>query len=287
MTGSRGWSSAGNARGLIEAAGPRSWPRYPSSSSAGNTRGLIEQGVPRAAEPAHARWQSVTWCPHSEHRKVSGPAPAVLACSSLAVLAHVQALALLAAVALAASVVPAVRASGLDLVQTLRHWPARRRGPGSGQVHAALNRQRGSRTSSRRSFRERPRHLAGPAPACPRPWSSARPGPATALDAGLTRKHHESRRRQYGLADRARRLGWNEPMMVDDDLGRSDGGSASSQGSNPVWRAKLPAAPVRESPNLPHENGAPALRCASRSGPASPYPTPHVVEHVVERFDTR
>ena len=40
------------------------------------------------------------------------------------------------------------------------------------------------------------------------------------------RQHHESRRRQYGLADRARRLGWNEPVMVDDDLGRSGGGSA-------------------------------------------------------------
>ena len=40
------------------------------------------------------------------------------------------------------------------------------------------------------------------------------------------RHHHESRRRQYGLADRARRLGWTEPVMVDDDLGRSGGGSA-------------------------------------------------------------
>ena len=40
------------------------------------------------------------------------------------------------------------------------------------------------------------------------------------------RQHHESRRRQYGLADRARQLGWAEPVMVDDDLGRSGGGSA-------------------------------------------------------------
>ena len=40
------------------------------------------------------------------------------------------------------------------------------------------------------------------------------------------RHHHESRRRQYGLADRARRLGWTEPVVVDDDLGRSGGGSA-------------------------------------------------------------
>ena len=40
------------------------------------------------------------------------------------------------------------------------------------------------------------------------------------------RHHHESRRRQYGLADRARRLGWTDPVVVDDDLGRSGGGGA-------------------------------------------------------------
>ena len=40
------------------------------------------------------------------------------------------------------------------------------------------------------------------------------------------RHNHESRRRQYGLADRARRLGWTDPVVVDDDLGRSGGGSA-------------------------------------------------------------
>ena len=39
------------------------------------------------------------------------------------------------------------------------------------------------------------------------------------------RHHHESRRRQYGLADRARRLGWTDPVVVDEDLGRSGGGS--------------------------------------------------------------
>ena len=38
--------------------------------------------------------------------------------------------------------------------------------------------------------------------------------------------NHESRRRQYGLADRARRLGWAEPVVIDDDLGRSGGGVA-------------------------------------------------------------
>ncbi len=36
--------------------------------------------------------------------------------------------------------------------------------------------------------------------------------------------NHESRRRQYGLADRARTLGWSTVVVVDDDLGRSGGG---------------------------------------------------------------
>lgn len=37
---------------------------------------------------------------------------------------------------------------------------------------------------------------------------------------------HESRRRQYGLANRARQLGWTKVEVVDDDLGRSGGGIA-------------------------------------------------------------
>ena len=36
--------------------------------------------------------------------------------------------------------------------------------------------------------------------------------------------NHESRRRQYGLADRARQLGWNDVVVIDDDLGRSGSG---------------------------------------------------------------
>jgi DNA invertase Pin-like site-specific DNA recombinase len=36
--------------------------------------------------------------------------------------------------------------------------------------------------------------------------------------------NHESRRRQYGLADRARQLGWQEIVVIDDDLGRSGSG---------------------------------------------------------------
>jgi DNA invertase Pin-like site-specific DNA recombinase len=38
--------------------------------------------------------------------------------------------------------------------------------------------------------------------------------------------NHESRRRQYGLADRARQLGWAAVEVIDDDLGRSGNGIA-------------------------------------------------------------
>ena len=34
----------------------------------------------------------------------------------------------------------------------------------------------------------------------------------------------ESQRRQYGLAERARLLGWHDVEVIDDDLGRSAGG---------------------------------------------------------------
>jgi hypothetical protein len=38
--------------------------------------------------------------------------------------------------------------------------------------------------------------------------------------------NEESRRRQYGLGDRARQLGWGTVEIIDDDLGRSGGGIA-------------------------------------------------------------
>ncbi|MFK4496021.1 DNA invertase Pin-like site-specific DNA recombinase [Bradyrhizobium japonicum] len=38
--------------------------------------------------------------------------------------------------------------------------------------------------------------------------------------------NRESQRRQYGLADRARQLGWSDVVVIDDDLGRSGGGTA-------------------------------------------------------------
>src|ERR1700674_368830 len=40
------------------------------------------------------------------------------------------------------------------------------------------------------------------------------------------RNHHESRRRQYALAARAKQLGWSEVVVIDDDQGRSGGGTA-------------------------------------------------------------
>jgi DNA invertase Pin-like site-specific DNA recombinase len=36
--------------------------------------------------------------------------------------------------------------------------------------------------------------------------------------------NHESRRRQYGLAERARALVWTDVTVIDDDLGRSGSG---------------------------------------------------------------
>src|SRR6188472_2416138 len=36
--------------------------------------------------------------------------------------------------------------------------------------------------------------------------------------------NHESRRRPYGLAERARTLGWTDVTVIDDDLGRSGSG---------------------------------------------------------------
>jgi DNA invertase Pin-like site-specific DNA recombinase len=38
--------------------------------------------------------------------------------------------------------------------------------------------------------------------------------------------NQESQRRQYGLANRARQLGWARVEVIDDDLGRSGGGIA-------------------------------------------------------------
>lgn len=44
------------------------------------------------------------------------------------------------------------------------------------------------------------------------------------------RHHHESRRRQYDLAVRAKQLGWHEVSVIDEDLGRSGASSTARTG---------------------------------------------------------
>src|ERR1700733_1210552 len=47
--------------------------------------------------------------------------------------------------------------------------------------------------------------------------------------------NQESRRRQYGLAERARQLGWASVEVIDDDLGRS-GAAPIDPASSAFWR---------------------------------------------------
>lgn len=65
----------------------------------------------------------------------------------------------------------------------------------------------------------------------------------------------ESGRRQYGLVERARQLGWNDVQVIDDDLGRSGGGIArpglkscwprsASGASAPCYRLRPPDSPA-------------------------------------------
>jgi hypothetical protein len=55
-------------------------------------------------------------------------------------------------------------------------------------------------------------------------------------------KHNqESRRRQYGLAERARQLGWSSVEVIDDDLGRS-GGVSIGRASSVFWQRSARAA---------------------------------------------
>ena len=44
------------------------------------------------------------------------------------------------------------------------------------------------------------------------------------------RTHHESRQRQYALADRARQLGFAGVVVIDEDLGRSGSGLVERPG---------------------------------------------------------
>jgi DNA invertase Pin-like site-specific DNA recombinase len=58
--------------------------------------------------------------------------------------------------------------------------------------------------------------------------------------------NHESRRRQYDLADRARALGWTDVTVIDDDLGRSGSGVSRPGCSRRFARAaSAPCSPSR------------------------------------------
>jgi hypothetical protein len=63
--------------------------------------------------------------------------------------------------------------------------------------------------------------------------------------AGQVRDHTESRRRQYGLVDVARELGFRRVETIDDDLGISGSGLAERPGFNDCSR---PSARARRAP---------------------------------------
>ncbi len=50
------------------------------------------------------------------------------------------------------------------------------------------------------------------------------------------RFHLEGQRRQYGLAERARQLGFHEVVVIDEDLGRSGSGVQERRGLADYWR---------------------------------------------------
>jgi hypothetical protein len=62
--------------------------------------------------------------------------------------------------------------------------------------------------------------------------------------------NQESQRRQYGLADRAKQLGWATVEIIDDDLGRSGGGIARP-GFEVCWRRSARHASAPYSPSKP------------------------------------
>lgn len=51
------------------------------------------------------------------------------------------------------------------------------------------------------------------------------------------RTHLESQRRQYKLIDRAQELGWPEPVVFDEDLGRSGTGQSERPGFSRLLKA--------------------------------------------------
>ena len=77
--------------------------------------------------------------------------------------------------------------------------------------------------------------------------------------------NHESRRRQYGLADRARALGWAAVEVIDDDLGRSGSGiarPASRKLLAAICEGRVGAVVSIEASRLAR-NGRDCIRCSS------------------------
>src|SRR5579863_1415205 len=56
---------------------------------------------------------------------------------------------------------------------------------------------------------------------------------------GQVHHNHESQRRQYGLQDRARELGFSDVVVIDDDLGRSGSGLVDRPGFQRLVAAVL------------------------------------------------
>ena len=56
---------------------------------------------------------------------------------------------------------------------------------------------------------------------------------------GQVQHNLESQRRQYGLVDRARALGWQEIDVIDDDLGVSGGVTAGAQWTRLAYPAGI------------------------------------------------
>jgi DNA invertase Pin-like site-specific DNA recombinase len=59
--------------------------------------------------------------------------------------------------------------------------------------------------------------------------------------------NQESQRRQYGLAERARQLGWAHVEVIDDDLGRSAGGVSRPGFERLLRSAKAESVPCSRS----------------------------------------
>ena len=78
----------------------------------------------------------------------------------------------------------------------------------------------------------------------------------------------ESRRRQYGLVERARQLGWADVSVIDDDLGRS-GSGVSRPGFEKLWLRSAKAGSARWCRSRPRAwpaTGVTGTRCSSSAG---------------------